>query len=173
MRPLLVGEDNPHSDDPRMALHVRPAGAAGSRLAGILGLGHAEYLRTFDRENLLRHAPKWDKQRARDRAVEILSRGPTLVVVLGAKVADAFGVPFKTFAVVRGAIATYAVLPHPSGRCHIWNDPATKQQARDCVAAALAADGEPKEPKPMFEPIPCGEPPPDDWGHEPDEEAAA
>jgi hypothetical protein len=142
-RPLLVGEDNPHSDDPEKALHVEFPGAAGSRLAAILGMSPDEYLSAFDRVNLLPHAPEWDRWLARDRAVEILEGlgdSPPLIVLLGARVADAFGVEFEPFTVVRGALATYAVLPHPSGRCHIWNDPLTKQQARDCLANAAAGD---------------------------------
>lgn len=67
MRPLLVGEDNPYSRDPKFALYPYPERSAGYRLcAEIMGLNRAAYLRSFDRVNLC--ADKWSLREARARA---------------------------------------------------------------------------------------------------------
>ncbi len=133
-KPLLVGEDNPHSSDPAMALHVDFVDGAGSRLAGILGLSVDEYLSRFRRANLCRRG--WDRREALREAEHLVTVvDPTFVVLLGRKVCDAFGVPFEPFTVKTGALATYAVLPHPSGRCRTWNDAGNAARARACVAA--------------------------------------
>ena len=140
-RPLLVGEDNPHSADPRMALHPLLAGAAGSRLAAILGLDAASYLGAFDRTNLC--ATSWNLREARAFAARtLLARaGRGALILLGARVCSAFLVPFEPFEPFelvrrvgpRALVARGVVLPHPSGRCRIWND---KESARRARAAA-------------------------------------
>ncbi len=55
-RPLLVGLDNPHSNDPRMALYPTP-NTTGARLVDLIGetvhnYSRQEYLRDFSRTNL-------------------------------------------------------------------------------------------------------------------------
>lgn len=153
-RTLLVGEVDPHSSDPRMALHVEPAGAAGSRLARILGLSPQQYLDAFDRANLC--GGGWDGRVARAAADAVFAEraGRTSVVLLGARVCRAFGVAFEPFTafemtrVLGGRTLTLrgCVLPHPSGRCRVWNDPASAVRA----VAAVAAVADPC--------VSCGEP---------------
>ena len=137
MRPLLVGEDNPHSDNPRAALFPRPRGAAGHRLAEILGMSGAEYLRAFARTNLC-DGP-WVRAAADLRAEQIQFVWPGPIVLLGAKVARAFGVPYAPFSTRRSADGStrVLVLPHPSGRCRVWNDPAARTRARRAVRRLL------------------------------------
>lgn len=54
-RPLLVGLQNPLSDDPRYALYPEPRGCTGWRIAEMLrpDFSSRDYLRIFDRANLL------------------------------------------------------------------------------------------------------------------------
>lgn len=138
MRPLLVGESNPHSADPRHALYPHPPGCAGHRLMNILGLRRWEYMLLFDRANLLGCSPVWFPRAARERAAELLASDRKLIL-LGAKVAAAFGFcdgPFRSY---DGRVL---VLPHPSGRCRVWNDPGAAARAREAVAR-LVADADP------------------------------
>lgn len=136
MRPLLVGEDNPHHSDPRLALWPRPSQYAGGRLCRILGMDERRYLRAFDRVNLCDGA--WDAAEARANAERLLGLGKPLVL-LGSKVCRAFGATFtpETLFTVRELApgVNAAVLPHPSGRCRAWNDAGSYQRARDAVAS--------------------------------------
>lgn len=142
-RPCLVGEANPHSADPRLALYVKPRGAAGSRLAAILGLAPAAYLRLFSRRNL--YAQAWDLAEARiaaARFAEELAAAGAPAVLLGGKVARAFGVEASPFARFEMELPTSralrgVLLPHPSGRCRVWNDPASAARARVAVSSVL------------------------------------
>lgn len=130
----LVGEDNPQSCDPSHALHNYPRGCAGERLQRvILGLAPERYL-ALPRTNLCN--PTWDVGEARERARLLLtaaaSRGA--FVLLGRKVADAFGRALdrelRAWHHYAGPHGSRVVcLPHPSGRCHVWNE-------RDSVARA-------------------------------------
>lgn len=148
---LLVGEDNPYTDVPEMALHPDLKGAAGSRLALILETPPATFAAAFARVNLC--AGGWDRAAAGAAAdalfkEQALSGQPT--ILLGARVCRAFGLEFRsfsTFEAVRwlglegggGEALTMrgAILPHPSGRCRIWNEPANRAMAAATVAAAL------------------------------------
>lgn len=139
-RVLLVGESNPYGDDPRLAL--LPAGstsrASASRLVRILGWERREFLRTFDRVNLLKEG-KWDRAEARQSANRLKHWNR---VLLGARVAEAHGLAFTPFKVWhshrKGRRSFRAlILPHPSGRCRVWNDPVTAVRARIAVELFL------------------------------------
>lgn len=136
MRPVLVGELNPYGPDPGYALWPDPPGCAGWRLCHkVLGMGERQYLRTFDRVNLC--TGRWCDASALAAATEVLLR-TRYVVALGAKVARAFQLSFDPFAVREIApYWTVVTLPHPSGRCRIWNDVGSYQRARDAVASLL------------------------------------
>lgn len=150
-KPLLIGEDNPRHSDPRFALYPYPEGCSGDRLCRlIMGLAAADYLRRFERFNLC--AGKWSAPEARRRAAEIQASQSLggVVVLLGSKVAGAFGLrftPFETYsfnaperdlsklvaAIEAGTGSprlTYVVLPHPSGRNLLWNAPGAFERAR-------------------------------------------
>lgn len=130
MRPLLVGEDNPYSSDPRLALYPYPERSAGHRLATvILGLTRAEYLRRFDRVNLC--AGRWSAREARQtaEAIEAARPTPAAIVLCGRKVASAFGFPTTApFSVVDGAPRFY-LIPYPSGLSRAWNEPVAVERA--------------------------------------------
>lgn len=130
-RPLLVGELNLHSTDPRYALWPEPAGCAGDRLCRlVMGLTPDDYLDRFARVNLCRG--KWRTDVARAIAREISEGNPgRKVVLLGAKVAAAFGLLFDPFTVkTQVRLGPVAILPHPSGRCRAWNEPGAHERAR-------------------------------------------
>lgn len=120
MRPILIGIDNPHSKDPAMALHPRPAGCSGWRLWRMLcdrlRVSEQQYLRAFDRRNLS------DGERP-------ILPGST-VVLLGEEVWRGVRVRYDIPRLlihpqVRCGV-TWRQVPHPSGRCLFYNDPAQR-----------------------------------------------
>lgn len=130
MKPILVGELNPHGLDPRTALFPRPKNGAGYRLChNVLGLHEADYLRSFERINLC--TGKWDAAEAMSREMEIANSPKTTLVLLGKKVAAAFGFSGGTSFRIEGVYDHAAVLlPHPSGLCRVWNDLLSVRAAR-------------------------------------------
>ena len=136
-RVILVGENNPYGGDPRYALYPEPANSAGGRLCRlVLGLTVKEYLRRFERVNLLQR-PKWSARAARDAAACMLvEKGLTAkFVLLGRKVFDAFSahVPDDRSWAPFVARGQFLMLPHPSGLCRIWSEPGRFAQAREAV----------------------------------------
>lgn len=138
---LLVGEDNPRSEDPRHALYPYPPGCAGERMARIAGWGTRGQLMRW-RTNLCLRA--WDEEAARGWALALLRTvNPPwcAIVLLGRKVARAFRAadclvsdePPFTVCYVPGA-PPLLLLPHPSGRCRAWNDPNAAARARALLA---------------------------------------
>lgn len=132
----LVGEHNPYGSDPSMALYPLPENAAGDRLCRkVLGMTHYEYLQKFERRNLLQTRDgRWSAPLAREAAQKVLreANGAPLVL-LGARVAAAFGLPSLPFIVRRQLPSPILVLPHPSGRCRVWNDARNFERARACL----------------------------------------
>lgn len=139
-RVLLVGELNPYGADPFYALWDEPDEASGNRLRLILGLARPTY-RALRRANLC--SRYWTMPEARRRAALLTAPEPSrpwdAVVMLGAKVARAFGHAGGFFEVTRPREApglqgkpepTLVSLPHPSGRNPMWNDPAARHRAR-------------------------------------------
>ena len=137
MRPLLVGESNPYGSGAAFALFPRPERSAGGRLCRVvLGMREVDYLARFDRCNLLGPLPagKWDRELARAAARDVLIERPNRrLILLGARVAAAFGMEFRPFEVEPRRGWAALMLPHPSGRCRIWNDPMAVVQARNAV----------------------------------------
>jgi len=146
----LVGEANPYSSDPGYALYPEPQGATGDRLCRIImGLTHHQYLRRFDRFDLCTR--RWSTPRAREQARIIVSQGYAKIVLLGARVRGAFRVieseaAIPDFFTVSGR---YVLLPHPSGRNRIWQEPGSIERARRFLveAGVLTAEDQRKEPQ--------------------------
>lgn len=144
----LIGENNPYSDDPYFALYPRPVTASGYRLcAKILGMREATYLHVFERRNLLSQ-PRWSAPRAKAEATRILNQEDDLPLVLcGAKVARAFGLPTDPFQVRTLSHGlhtgmrkrTVVVIPHPSGLSRAWNEPGAFERARAAIREAVPA----------------------------------
>ncbi len=173
-RPWLIGESNPYGADPEMALYPDPPNSAGGRLCrAILGLTEAQYLRSFERRNLLSGSGAWSVYQAREAARRMMADIPsgTSVVLLGAKVWKAFmdaahaedrlkargerGHPvlslFEPFATHLG----WTYLPHPSGRCLLWNEPGAIERARAALASAKIDLAAMRAPRP--EDLPLGD----------------
>lgn len=137
MKPLLVGEINPYSADPKFALYPHPERSAGARLCNlILRLPRAEYLRRFDRVNLCEG--KWSLKKAREKAAEIWAWDedvPRIIVVLGARPANAFYLDWKPYEIQKASPVEpmFIMLPHPSGRNHLWNEPGAYERARQAL----------------------------------------
>lgn len=132
---ILVGEQPSGSENGDGPI----AGRAGRRLAGLLSVSWDSYL-SLDRRNLLRNAGRWDPAAARETAAEIDALPADVVLVLlGRKVQGAFGLAgFPQFTVARTPAGKRAyLLPHPSGRCRVWNDPRAAQTARRFLRPAL------------------------------------
>lgn len=122
--PILLGMNNPLSDDPKWALYPDPPGCAGHRLCNFLGMGEILYLSAFERRNLL-NARTWKKVFASEVAETLRPELTTRrVVFLGEEVSNCFDHADPHF-VWRSTPegGRWAKLPHPSGRCRFWNEP--------------------------------------------------
>lgn len=134
-KPLLVGESNPFGSDEKFALYPAPDGCSGHRLCClILGMRRRDYLAAFDRINLC--AGKWSTREATDSALKIWV-ADRRVILLGSKVAKAFGADFVPFEISVGG--RVLVLPHPSGLCRLWNEPDAIRLARRAVGKVAPA----------------------------------
>lgn len=127
-RPLLLGMNNPISSDPEYDLYPYPEGCTGWRIWKMLpeGTTRQQYLRAFDRRNLLRRRD-WDPKAAQTAAVELLPelRG-RVVVVLGTQVRAALGLlesePLSVHTFEEGEDHfLWVAFPHPSGRNRWFN----------------------------------------------------
>lgn len=150
--PLLIGQAPGPNTDSDLPLYPVPAQSTGGRLAKLAGMSRREYLKSFERINLLRDFPgrtgrddkfPIGKARVAARAIEPLLAGRAVVLV-GRNVARAFGLeelewhtwsefPVRRFLPVsqRIVIAQVAVVPHPSGRNHWYNRSENRRIARE------------------------------------------
>lgn len=136
-RCFIVGENNPYGSDPYFAMYPRPENSAGGRLCRlVLQIPEAQYLRDFERRNLLQQ-PKWSVVDARAAATKLSEEiAESKVILLGAKVCAGFRLDFRPFTIIRGKVA---ILPHPSGLCRMWGEPGAFDRGRDVVRALLEA----------------------------------
>lgn len=134
---ILVGELNPYGEWRQYALYPHPPGSTGARLHEILGLSLREYLGAT-RYNLCQG--KWSAEKAWERANEIVLSRPSgqWIVMLGRKVADAFGSDVDFFCT--DSNLRFASLPHPSGRCCKWDEPDSVERARSIIHMILASE---------------------------------
>ena len=133
MKVVLVGMCNPRSSDRRLALVPHPPNSAGHRLFLMLRkrvpCTHIEYRDGFERRNLV-STTIWSQQTARRNAECMVGelQGRT-VLLLGAAVRDAFGLPPVLVKPVVQRGVTFRQLPHPSGRCRWYNNPRHRRVA--------------------------------------------
>lgn len=129
MKPLLIGQAPGPNTDPDQPLAPLPRSSTGGRLAEFAGLTATQYLRLFERTNLLHAFPgrtkRDDKLPSREariaaNAMKPLMRGRSIILV-GRNVAEAFGYPaqhldfHEWFRDERWGFDV-AVIPHASGR---------------------------------------------------------
>jgi uracil-DNA glycosylase len=146
VRPLLIGEAPGRTTVDRPPFH----GRGGRLLAELAGVERIE--EAFEPMNLLRRWPgpaggkgsAFPLPKAREAAEGIapLLRGRRTIFV-GRRVASAFRLARLPYLTWRGAFALgvpamVAVVPHPSGVNHFWNDPASVELARAFLREAAA-----------------------------------
>lgn len=130
-KPMLIGTDNPHSADPRMALSPFIVGTTGWRTWKMLNekLPHVtwrDYMDAFHRTNLEDQGTAW---------CGTTHLGVSTQVLLGDKVRRHFKLPKILLHPIHRDGFTYRQVPHPSGRCRFYNDPAQR-----ALVAQLLAD---------------------------------
>ena len=146
MKPVLVGQAPGPNTDPELPLYPVPARSAGGRLQRMLGLSRAEYLRLFERTNLLYRyvgtTLNGDRVCRKEARVAAGALQPLLqsrvVVLVGRKVADAFDFHEEFFVwrrVGNRSLHTengwWGCIPHPSGRNRLYNDEETVRLLRE------------------------------------------
>jgi hypothetical protein len=130
-RPVLLGMQNPLSVRPEHALFPHPVNCTGWRIWQMLksrlpDVRRSDYLRTFDRRNILRGP--WDPLAARRAApgLQSLLFGRT-VVLLGDAPRQALDIPRLLLHPQHIGGVTWRQIPHPSGRCRFYNDPVQRE----------------------------------------------
>lgn len=139
-RTIVVGMNNPYSTDPKMALFPAPEQSAGYRLYAMLRdaaaaegevIHRSRYATTFERHNLL--VGEWTTRDANEAALKFLDdHSVRNIIVLGRSVERAmriqrrvgWGVWFYHYHLPRPT--SVCVIPHPSGLCREYNDPAMR-----------------------------------------------
>lgn len=85
-RPILLGTHNPLSDSPLMALWPDPEESTGWWIWQMLGCSQEEYIRGWDRRNLL-NSVEWDGGEAQRVGLDVWERTEgRRVIILGLKV---------------------------------------------------------------------------------------
>jgi hypothetical protein len=132
-RPVIVGMNNPHSDDPKFDLMPFPSGSAGHRLWKMLDdvrpTWRRDYCDKFMRINLLR-ATTWNLAAAREQLSCVLEAIPdgSTVLLLGRDVQRVFQVSTEPMARERRHNLNLVSVPHPSGRNLWYNDPKNRKR---------------------------------------------
>ncbi len=144
VRPLLIGQAPGPNTNPDLPLFPVPSTSAGGRLAELTGLSRGEYVKRFERINLLPEFPgktkKEDKFPAAQARFAAQIMRPFLagrtVVLVGRGVANAFGLdpnikfhnwfvhPVKRRCPIAKDdwFARVVIIPHPSGRSRWYNE---------------------------------------------------
>lgn len=151
MKPVLLGINNPHSDDPEKALGLEPRGASGHRLWLMLkdaanrrarNLQEEDYLKGFDRQNLM-DSDQYSVQGWRDRISKVkYGLKGRKVVMLGTKVPISLGLRHTGFHMQPQTCLSfqYFVVPHPSGLCREYNDPSMRERVGDLLFKLIAKE---------------------------------
>jgi hypothetical protein len=106
---------------------------ADSRLPAYAGVDRATFL-ACRRANVYPYpTSRWSAPEARRRAGRLTFPEGSTVLLLGRRVAAAFGVRggrWLDTVDLPGRDVHALLVPHPSGRCRVWNDPAFRARAR-------------------------------------------
>ena len=123
----ICGMNNPHrAGDP-----LSPDWTAGKKLFQLSGMTREEYEATFERMNLI-ESRTWSGIQAKTAGTRLKSRlRNRSVIVLGKMAWYALGLePTEWF----GSKGRFTLLPHPSGRCRLYNDESNRRKARECMS---------------------------------------
>lgn len=144
MKPVVVGMNNPYSNDQRYALFPHPQKSAGYRLFEMLRqaayrknmvVSPLEYANCFERYNLVT-GKEWDARAAVFGAQSLLSNLQNRkVVICGKAVAKAFDLKKPDFSLYKRHQHgfDYWIIPHPSGLCREYNDPFNVSRVGDLL----------------------------------------
>lgn len=152
MKPLVVGEAPSKNEVTERPLE----GRVGRRLADLCGLTLPEFLEQFERVNLLHVRQdtrekgfEFDDVEAWREAGILRAQGafmqPRTVLLLGKRVARAFGCPTEYFARWWIDRAEAFVVPHPSGINRWWNDHANVDKAARFMRGIVAENAVAKD----------------------------
>lgn len=140
---LLVGEDFGNSAPEYHHDAYALTGASGRRLVSLAGYQGPNamllYALDFARTNVVVTADQWKDRElvgAGYRRVSEMADEYLHVVLLGRRVARAFGLQDQR---LFDFVDHVAVMPHPSGRSHWWNDPGNERRARAFMRSLRAA----------------------------------
>lgn len=153
MKTILLGMNNPYGKDPKYALFPAPEGSAGHRLWSMLHEFYTTprgvYLAGFDRRNLIGDRI-WSGSAAReaaDQLIEELVQPPgteraRVVVVLGKMVWGALAwngrlAPSPEWFSRHEMVASWWLIPHPSGRNSLYNEIAARRRAARLLHSLL------------------------------------
>jgi uracil-DNA glycosylase len=124
-------------------------GHSGRRIATLMGITHAEFLARFAAANLLEHYPgksgrgdAFNRDEARRAAERLWPEFPQRTVFVGKAVAGAFGfADIEPCTWTKVGHRSIALLPHPSGVNHYWNNAANRERARSFLTGLVAGAG--------------------------------
>jgi len=153
-RGLIVGEAPGPNTDARFPLFPHPSNSAGARLLKYSGVEPTTWLGKLVRVNLCDGA--WSARRAAAGRARVLAYllddanfydgEPLRVLLLGARVARTWSC-YGSFGYVEehlyqgggvnDRVIRMAWIPHPSGRCRLYNDRRNQLRARRAVLWAL------------------------------------
>jgi hypothetical protein len=132
MKTVLIGMNDPNrfTDDA-----LSPHHTCGKTLFKLSGMSLDEYEEAFERINIV-GAKEWSFDKASHEGVFLRQRlEGRRVVVLGRQVWKALFLAhmpwFKPLA--QGDDTVYVMIPHPSGRNLLYNNPIIKRKARQCL----------------------------------------
>lgn len=123
------------------------------KLCSVAGISHSTYLRSFNRWNLYgepekkSHSPEEDKAAALSVLSLISSSGVRhSILACGSRVASAMAkvalrddkVTMPVLSAVSGPRVLLIHIPHPSGRCRLWNDDKISARVRAILLMELA-----------------------------------
>ncbi len=146
-KPLLIGEAPSKNEDTPQPLE----GRVGSRLANLAGLRLDHYMELFERRNLLQVRQdtaakgfEFDEKAAAIEAVTMRNlyfKDGRVIVLLGKRVAKAFGVKEVYFIQQQYHGPDIRVMPHPSSVNRFWNDLANVKQAEEFMQGIVRRIG--------------------------------
>ncbi len=107
---------------------------AGHRLWQLSGMSLEAYEGAFERINLVEER-SWSSWRARTEGRRMRRRlANRSVVVLGRGVWRALALPGASwFETVRTGSTSFTLIPHPSGRCLLYNEATMREEAGRCL----------------------------------------
>lgn len=154
-RGMLIGEAPGPNTNAKLPLYPMPNNSAAGRLLKYAGIEAVDYLGRLVRMNMC--DDEWSERRAvagRTRATTWLLDSdnffdgkPLRVLLLGVRVARAWSChgPFGSTTMIYDAEVEVRVawIPHPSGRCLLYNDRKNQLRARRAVQWAIGTRANP------------------------------